>query len=84
MRNYKITKCDLWYKVFREREDNIERLQLDTYTLNRNFARIFYHIQDAESALTIAKFRWRKETSEEKPESIPVREAEKRSWSEFW
>ena len=86
--NYYITKCDLWYNVLREKEENwikkTERLQKDNYTLNQSFARVFYHIQDAESALTIAKFRWRKETSEEKPESIPVRQIEKRSWSEFW
>ena len=85
---YKITKCNLWYNVFREKEEEwivkLERLQRDTYTLNREFAKVFYHLQDAESALTIAKFRWRKETSERKPEFTPPRVIEKRSWSEFW
>ena len=85
---YKITKCSLWYNVFREKEEDwittTQRLQRDTYTLNRQYAKIFYHLQDAESALTIAKFRWRKETSEDNPEPIPPRVIEKRSWSEFW
>lgn len=65
-REYKITKSDLGYNVYRKKEEgwiiSMERLQRDTYTLNRDFARTFYNLDDAISALTIAKAKWEKET----------------------
>ena len=87
-REYKITKSNLGYNVYRKKEEgwiiSMERLQRDTYTLNRDFARTFYHLDDAISALTIAKAKWEKETSTtptKKSESEGVRE--KTSWSEL-
>lgn len=87
-REYKITKSGLWYNVYRTRDNDgigeTERLQRDSYTLNRNHARTFYHLSDAESALIIARVRWEKETpttSIKKSESEGHRE--KTSWSEL-
>lgn len=80
-----ITKSELWYKIFRESEDGVkERLQNDTYTLNGNFARVFYHLNDAESALVIANIKWKKGTHTtftRKSESEGIKE--KKSWSEL-
>lgn len=84
MREYKITKSDLWYQVYRENWEIRERLQRESYTSNRNFARIFYHLDNAISALQIAKAKWRKEistTSTKKSGSEEIRE--KISWSEL-
>ena len=89
-REYKITKSDLGYHVYRKKEENwminLERLQRNTYTLNKDFARTFYHLDDAISALQIAKAReWKEKetpiTSTKKSESEEVRE--KTSWSEL-
>lgn len=64
----------------------MERLQRDTYTLNKDFARTFYHLDDAISALTIAKSKCSKgkeisTTSIRKSDSEERRE--KTSWSEL-
>lgn len=87
-REYKITKAGLWYNVYRVRYyegiEEKEWLQKTTYTLNRSHARIFYHLDDAISALQIAKAIWKKETpttSTKKSESEEARE--KTSWSEL-
>lgn len=60
----RIIKCDLGWKVYREKEINDYRivhwLQHDTYTLNRDFAKIFFNKDDALSALIIARFKWEK------------------------
>ena len=88
MRDYKITKSDLWYNVYRKKEEDwmirMEWLQRDSYTLNRDYARTFYHLEDAISGLTIARCREWKEipiTSIRKSESEETRE--KTSWSEL-
>lgn len=89
MREYFITKSDLWYHVFRKKTENdletVEWLQKDTYTLNRKFARVFYHLDDAKGALVIARMKWDdiKETSEETYDSIPEKSIEKQSRSEL-
>lgn len=87
-REYKITRSDLGYNVYRKREENwiirLEWLQRDTYTLNRNYARTFYNLDDAISNLVIARSRWEKETpttSTKKSGYEGVRE--KTSWSEL-
>ena len=87
-REYKIVKSDLWYNVYRQKEENwikmIEWLQKDSYTLNRWFARTFYHLNDATSALVISKARWEKETSTISTEKSECEERkEKTSWSEL-
>ncbi len=84
MREYKIIKSDLWYQVYREDWEIRERLQRESYTSNRNFARVFYHLDNALSALQIAKAKWKKEipiTSTKKSGSEEIRE--KISWSEL-
>lgn len=87
---YKITKSNLWYNVFREKDEDwilrIEWLQIDTYTLCKNFARTFYHLQDAESALVIERIKWRK--GKQTPtiltkKSESGKRREKISWSEL-
>ena len=87
-REYKITKSDLGYNVYRRKEEDwliyLEWLQRGTYTLNRKFARTFYNLDDAISNLVIARSRWEKETpttSIKKSESEGRRE--KTSWSEL-
>ena len=88
MWKYHITSWDLWFHVFRiDTEDNFwtrEWLQNDTYTLNKNYAKIFYNIDSALSALQIAKAKWKKEistTSIKKSEYEELKE--KISWSEL-
>lgn len=86
---YKITNSSLWYNVYRRKEEDwrliIEWLQKDTYTLNRDFARTFYHIQDAESALVVERARWRKgiTSTTSIKESESEEHKEKTSWSEL-
>ena len=88
-REYKIGKTDLWYNVYRRKEEGwllrVEWLQNWTYTLNRQFAKTFYNINDATSALVIARRKWddTKETSEGTSESIQEKSIEKQSRSEF-
>jgi len=88
MREYKIAKTGLGYKIYRKREENgimnMEWLQRDTYTPDIEYAKVFYHMNDAISALVLAKIRWAKETptiSIRKSESEERRE--KTSWSEL-
>lgn len=89
MREYKITKGNLGYHVYRRKEEGwkiirLEWLQNNSYTLNKDFAKTFYHLEDALSALTIAKA---KEWKIELDSSIEKRESEKKqektSWSEL-
>lgn len=89
MRDYFITKWELWYLVFRKvRWDDLsprEYLQKDTYTLNKKFARTFYHLDDARGVLVIARMKWdsTKETSEKICDSIPEKRIERQSRAEF-
>lgn len=85
---YKITKSNLWYNVYRKQEKDwimrLERLQNGTYTLNRDYAKTFYHLDDAIGALIWERIKWKNETpttSTKKSESEGNKE--KRSWSEF-
>lgn len=82
MRDYKIENSDLWYKIFRQNED----WQKEYYSVrkdwdSKNYARIFFHRVDAESALTVLRIKWRKETEE--TSSTQGENVEKQSWSEF-
>lgn len=86
-REYKITKSDLWYKIFREKEEDwikeVERLQNNSYTLNRDHAKLFVNLDNAISNLVIARRKW--DTigiiSNEKEELLDTKE--KQLWSEF-
>lgn len=89
-REYRITRSDLWFVVFREKDGRKEYLQNHTYTLNKCHARTFYHLNDAIGALQIEKVRCSKglipeieEVWEDNSESIPEKSIEKQSWSEF-
>ena len=81
MREYKITKSNLGYNVYREKEWRIEWLQKNSYTLNRDFARTFYHLDDAISNLTLAKFQWEKIKLDSLTEK---KESEKKSEKTYW
>lgn len=82
MRDYKIENSNLWYKIFRQNED----WQKEYYSVrkdwdSKNYARIFFHRVDAESALTVLRIKWRKETEE--TSSTQGEDVEKQSWSEL-
>lgn len=82
MRDYKIENSDLWYKIFRQNED----WQKEYYSVrkdwdSKNYARIFFHRVDAESALTVLRIKWRRETEE--TSSTQGENVEKQSWSEL-
>ena len=86
MWNYKIENSDLWYKIFRQKEEDWPK---EYYSVRKdwdksNYARIFFHRSDAESALVIIRTKWRKETEEtEETSSTQGEDVEKQSWSEF-
>lgn len=88
MREYKIAKTSLGFKIYRKKEENgimaMEWLQKDWYTPNLEHARIFYHMNDAMSALVIQKIKdkWKTPTTSTK-ESETEGGREKKSWSEL-
>ena len=64
MREYKIIKSDLWYNIYRKKEENgflfVEFLGANgRWILNRDNAKTFYHKDDALSALVINKSKWK-------------------------
>ena len=85
MREYKIIKTNLWYNVYKKKEENLERLGVNKkWTKDKNYAKLFYHKEDALSNLVLAKFKWEKGTEEIL--EIPLKSEgilEKKSWSEF-
>ena len=91
MWEYKIARTSLWFKIYRKKEENgimtMEWLHKDWYTLRLEEARVFYHINDAMSALVVEKIRCQKETPETSTTSIKKSDSEeqkeKRSWSEL-
>lgn len=85
MREYKIENSDLWYKIFRHPKDDDSIKEY--YSVRKdwdksNYARLFFHRADAESALVIIRTKWRKEGTEETSD-IPEEKVEKQSWSEL-
>ena len=85
MREYKIENSDLWYKIFRHPKDDDSIKEY--YSVRKdwdksNYARLFFHRADAESALVIIRTKWRKEWTEE-TSSTQGEDVEKQSWSEF-
>ena len=62
-REYYITKNGLWYVIYREivGGEYKEYLQRGAYTPYKEYARTFYTLDDAKSALIIAKVQWKKE-----------------------
>ena len=86
-REYKITRCNLWYNVYRRKEEDwmiyLEWLQRDTYTLNREHARVFYTIDDATNHLIMARRKWDNLDTISKEIESWWDNKEKQSWSEF-
>lgn len=85
MREYKIENSDLWYKIFRHPKDDDSIKEY--YSVRKdwdksNYARLFFHRVDAESALVIIRTKWRKEGTEETSDT-PEEKVEKQSWSEL-
>ena len=93
MREYKITSSSLGYKIYRKREENgimnMEWLHKDWYCLNIEDAKVFYHLNDAMSALVLARYLWRKEESHQKTNTTSIEKTEseeckeKKSWDEL-
>lgn len=62
MREYKIYKTDLGYWIYKKREKDwmLSMRFLDTkgkWTLKKDYARTFFHREDAVSALSIIKVK---------------------------
>lgn len=57
MREYKITKCDLWYNIYKKKDGRAPwYLSPDKKrTLNRDYAKIYFHRETAISDLIIIK-----------------------------
>lgn len=83
MRKYRIQNSDLWFKIFRQKEGWPKFYYDVKWNRNENKtrAKLFFHRADAESALTVLKFKWKKET--EGTSDTPEEKVEKQSWSEF-
>lgn len=67
MWEYKIIKSDLWWNLYKRKEENWKLSVRFLYWgnkrgLNKTYARIFYHREDAESALVIMRQRDGKES----------------------
>lgn len=85
--DYKIVKSDLGYNICRvNKEDWLHRkewLQDWTYTFNRDYAKTFFHEDDARSALVVARTKWRKTPTTSTKKSGYEGKRERTSWSEF-
>ena len=67
MWEYKIIKSDLGFNIYRKKEENgmISVWFLNwngKWTLNKSYAKTFYHKEDALSALTLMKVKDGKDT----------------------
>ena len=82
---YKITKTELWYNVYRKDGDILDYLGANMkWIKDRVCAKLFYHKEDALSGLVLAKFKWKKGTEETlETQSKSEETSEKKSWSEF-
>mgnify|MGYP007069881219 CR=1 FL=1 len=62
MREYKIYKNDLWFGIYKKKEENwlMQIWFLDwkgKWTLNRSYARTFYHREDAAWILSVMRMK---------------------------
>ena len=68
MRQYKIFRTDLGFWIYKKLERENWTISIwfldwkDKWVLNRDYARTFYHREDAASALVIMKHKDAKET----------------------
>lgn len=87
MWEYYITRWDLWYHIFREKEEDWikkkERYQWNSYTPFKNFAKTFFHLNEATSALVLVRARWKRTPTTSIKKSGLVDGKEKRSWHEL-
>lgn len=68
-RYYYITECDLGFNIYRYKENEngtvrMEWLMSNWYTMNKDYAKVFYNESDVESALIIARSKWDKQKTE--------------------
>lgn len=68
MREYKIYKTDLWFGIYKKLEkDGFISIWFlawdDKRTLRKDYARTFYHREDAMAAMTVMKIKDKKNTS---------------------
>lgn len=83
MWEYKIVNSDLWYNIYRKREldhwmFNLEFLWANLKRIkDKDYAKIFYHKEDAMSALVTIKMKWWNVEPKEETET-----KEKQCWSE--
>ncbi len=80
MWDYKITNSDLWYRISREEDDVIQYLDVrGERNNNKTWAKLFFHRDDAVSALVLVKHTWKlkMKKTEQKPK------VEKQTWDEF-
>lgn len=69
MREYKITKSWLWYNIYKKKEINwllyVYFLgKEDEWRMWKQYAKTFYHKEDAMSHLTLARYKDGKENSD--------------------
>lgn len=90
MWEYFITKSDMWYHIFRQKEVNwikiTQRLQKDSYTSNREFAKTFYNLTEVEWVYIIARRKGdaiELKYQAEKKSDVGSTSQEKQSRSEF-
>lgn len=64
MWEYKIVNSALWYNIYRKNKLDDKRFNLEFLWANlkrikdKDFAKIFYHQEDAVSALAVIKMKW--------------------------
>ena len=87
MREYKITKTDLGWNIYRKKEEDwllyLERLTSKGYTMNKDYAKVFYNKESVISAFIIARRKWDKTDTTSKETGNSWDKREKQSWSEL-
>lgn len=78
--DYKITNSDLWYRISREVDWVEQYLDVNgEWNNNKTWAKLFFHRDDAASALALVKHTWRlKMRKTEQKQKV-----EKQTWGEF-
>ena len=87
-REYKIYKTDLWYSIYRKKQEGkllyIEYLNSHNIrSWNKTNAKTFYTKESAVSALVIEKSKWRKTESTSSQTTNSWGKREKSCWAEF-
>lgn len=83
---YRIVTSPLWYNIYRKNKLDDKRFNLEFLWANlkrikdKDFAKVFYHKDDAVSALSVIKMRWWDVAPKEEETETKV---EKQCWSEL-